>query len=187
MSSVFSERISGASGAPGARAALVLCIGMAPAAALADFEEVRILRTEPQQVQICPAPGQALPPPQAAAQPPQPKPSGPGLSGKEVLGGVAGAAVGGLLGSQVGSGSGRTAATIAGAGVGAYAGYKLAEEKPQQPPPVAAAPPPGACTIATHYRVFYARTNGLQGDVLMSAPPIGTGLMINFCGDRPCN
>ncbi len=100
--------------------------------------------------------------------------------------GVAGAAVGGLLGSQVGSGSGRTAATIAGAGVGAYAGYKLAEEKP---PAQAAAPQPAqpACTLATHYRVSYARTNGLQGDVMMSSHPTGASLMINFCGDRPCN
>ena len=161
---------------------------LAPALAWADFEEVRILRTEPLQVQVCPAPGQVGQVPQQP--PPPPRAAGPGgLTGKEVLGGVAGAAVGGLLGNQVGSGSGRTAATIAGAGVGAYAGYRLAEEKPQgQPPQMAGAPPvPAQCQIATHYRVHYARPNGLQGDVMMSTHPTGASLLINFCGDRPCN
>ncbi len=159
-----------------------------PGVALADFEEVRILRTEPIQVQTCPPPGQVLqapPPPQQ-----QPAPPSSGVTGREVLGGVAGAAVGGLLGNQIGRGSGRTAATVAGAGVGAFAGYKLAEEKPAAalppPPPQSQAAPP-ACMLATQYKVFYARPNGLEGDVLMSSPPTGAALMINFCGDRPCN
>jgi uncharacterized protein YcfJ len=166
-----------------------------PGAASADFEEVRILRTEPFQVQTCPPTGQMVQAPQPApqqaqqaqqAQQQQQNPPAQGITGREILGGVAGAAVGGLLGNQVGSGSGRTAATVAGAGVGAYAGYKLAEQKPSQPPPqhVQAAPP--SCT-ATHYRVYYARPNGMQGDVTMTSHPTGTALMINFCGDRPCN
>lgn len=174
------------------RNACTLCaLNLVPVTAHADFEEVRILRTEPVQVQICPPPGEVVQAPQAPPPPAPPasKPLVGGLTGKELLGGAAGAAVGGLLGNQVGSGSGRTAATIAGAGVGAYAGYKLAEEKPPAPAQ-AQAPVHGAqtpCTLATQYRVYYARTNGLQGDVMMSAPPTGAALMINFCGDRPCN
>ena len=176
------------------RNACTLCalsLALIPASARADFEEVRILRTEPVQVQICPPPGQVAQTPQAPPPPAPPaaKPVVGGLTGKELLGGAAGAAVGGLLGNQVGSGSGRTAATIAGAGVGAYAGYKLAEEKPAAPPqaqaPVQTVQAP--CTLATQYRVYYARSNGLQGDVMMSAPPTGAALMINFCGERPCN
>ena len=174
------------------RNACTLCalnLALVPVAAHADFEEVRILRTEPVQVQICPPPGQVVQAPQAPPPPAPPatKPVVGGLTGKELLGGAAGAAVGGLLGNQVGSGSGRTAATIAGAGVGAYAGYKLAEEKPAAAPQAPAQSVQTTCTIATQYRVYYARTNGLEGDVMMSAPPTGAALMINFCGDRPCN
>jgi uncharacterized protein YcfJ len=163
-----------------------------PGAASADFEEVRILRTEPFQVQTCPSPGQMVQAPQPAPQQSQQQQNPPaqGITGREILGGVAGAAVGGLLGNQVGSGSGRTAATVAGAGAGAYAGYKLAEQKPaqQQPPQQvqAQAASPG-CTLATHYKVHYARPNGMQGDVTMTSHPTGVALMINFCGDRPCN
>ena len=159
-----------------------------PTAALAEFEEVRIVRTEPIQIQQqCPpgvvaaAPAPVPPPPPAA-----PPPSG-GITGQEALGTLAGAAVGGLLGHQVGGGSGRTAATVAGAGVGGFAGYKLAEEKPK---PAAPPPPPQAqaapICLMTQYRVFYARQSGLQGDVVMSSPPTSQSLMINFCGDKPC-
>jgi hypothetical protein len=180
------------------RAAALLWMGALPGAAWADFEEVRIVRTDPIQVQICPAPGQVVQAPQAGLPPaPAPQPQAQpqpqntvvgGLTGKEILGGVAGAAVGGLLGNQVGSGSGRTAATVAGAGVGAYAGYKLAQDKPPPaPPPQVAQPVQAPCTLASRYRVYYARPNGLQGDVMMSAPPTGASLMINFCGERPCN
>jgi len=35
--------------------------------------------------------------------------------------------------------------------------------------------------------VHYARVNGLQGNVTMSSQPTGAALMINFCGERPCN
>lgn len=42
-----------------------------------------------------------------------------------VLGTIGGAVVGGLLGHQVGSGHGQTAATIAGAAGGAYAGREI--------------------------------------------------------------
>lgn len=42
-------------------------------------------------------------------------------------GAVAGAVVGGLLGNQIGGGTGKTIATVAGAGGGAYAGKKIAE------------------------------------------------------------
>ena len=42
-------------------------------------------------------------------------------------GAIAGAVVGGLLGNQVGGGTGKTIATVAGAGGGAYAGKKIAE------------------------------------------------------------
>lgn len=139
-----------------------------PSAAYADLEEVRILRAEPMQVQVCPAAGQT----------PAPQPSS-GISGREVLGGVAGAAVGGLLGHQVGQGTGNTAATIAGAGVGGVAGYKLAEQKPPQQQA-------SACTQATQYRVLYSRTNGMQGEITMQSPPASQSLMINFCGDQPC-
>jgi outer membrane lipoprotein SlyB len=41
------------------------------------------------------------------------------------LGAVAGGVVGGVLGHQIGSGRGNTVATIAGAGVGAYAGNQV--------------------------------------------------------------
>ena len=41
------------------------------------------------------------------------------------LGAVAGGVVGGVLGHQIGSGRGNTVATIAGAGVGAYAGNEI--------------------------------------------------------------
>lgn len=41
------------------------------------------------------------------------------------LGAVAGGVLGGVLGHQIGSGRGNTVATIAGAGVGAYAGNKV--------------------------------------------------------------
>ena len=41
------------------------------------------------------------------------------------LGMVAGGVVGGVLGHQIGSGRGNTVATIAGAGVGAYAGNEV--------------------------------------------------------------
>jgi uncharacterized protein YcfJ len=149
--------------------------------ALAEFEEVRILRADPIQTQTCtaPAPSQGPPPPAQQSS---------GITGREVLGGVAGAAVGGVLGSQVGRGSGKTAATVGGAALGGFAGYKLAEEKPQAPPPqqaqAAAAP---ACILSTQYRVHYARSNGLEGEVMMSTAPTSHALMINFCGDRPCN
>jgi hypothetical protein len=165
-----------------------LLLASLPTAALAEFEEVRIVRTEPIQIQQqCPpgvvavAPAPVPPPPPAA-----PPPSG-GITGQEALGAVAGAAVGGLLGHQVGGGSGRTAATVGGAAVGGFAGYKIAEEKPKPP---AAPPPPQAqaapICLMTQYRVFYARQSGLQGDVVMSSQPTSQSLMINFCGDKPC-
>ena len=161
---------------------LVLPLSLVSAnAAWAEFEEVRILRADPIQTQTCTAPA-------AVQAPPPPAPQSSGVTGREVLGGVAGAAVGGLLGSQVGRGSGRTAATVGGAAVGGFAGYKLAEEKPQaQPPQQAQASVAPACILSTQYRVHYARTNGLEGEVMMSTPPTSQALMINFCGDRPCN
>jgi hypothetical protein len=170
--------------------AVLLCL--TPFAASAEFEEVRIVRTEPIQIQQACPPGvvtQAPPPPVAVAPaPPPPPPAGGGITGTEVLGSVAGAAVGGLLGHQVGGGSGRTAATVGGAAVGGYAGYKLAEQKPKPaappPPPQAAAPAP--ICLMTQYRVFYARQSGLQGDVVMTSQPTSQSLMINFCGDKPC-
>lgn len=42
-----------------------------------------------------------------------------------IIGTVAGVAVGGVLGNQVGGGSGRTLATIAGAALGGYTGNKI--------------------------------------------------------------
>ena len=45
------------------------------------------------------------------------------------VGAVAGGVVGGVLGHQIGSGRGNTAATIVGAGAGAYAGHKVEENK----------------------------------------------------------
>jgi len=41
------------------------------------------------------------------------------------LGAVGGAVVGGVLGHQIGGGTGKTVATIAGAGGGAYAGHQI--------------------------------------------------------------
>jgi outer membrane lipoprotein SlyB len=41
------------------------------------------------------------------------------------LGAVAGGVVGGVIGHQIGSGRGNTAATIVGAGAGAYAGHQV--------------------------------------------------------------
>ena len=177
-------------------------------AAIGAYAGYKLAEEKPQ---ASPPPAAAYPPPYAPAPAPTaqpypqptytaqqaPPPQGPqpvlgGLTGREIAGGVAGAAVGGVLGNQVGSGSGRTAATVAGTAIGAYAGYKLAEEKPQAnpPPPAAGYPPPAyaqpVCTLVTHYRVHYVRPNGMTGDVMMTSAPIGTALMINFCGDRPC-
>ncbi|MGE5087857.1 MAG: glycine zipper 2TM domain-containing protein [Candidatus Levyibacteriota bacterium] len=45
------------------------------------------------------------------------------------LGAVAGGVLGGVLGHQIGSGRGNTVATIAGAGVGAYAGNKVEKNR----------------------------------------------------------
>jgi hypothetical protein len=154
-------------------------------AAQAEFEEVRIMRTEPIQVQ------QACPPtiqPQAMQPPPPPPPqAGIGITGKEALGTAAGAVAGGLLGHQVGRGTGQTAATVAGAAVGGFAGYKLTEEKPKAAPPPPQAQQAQVVCLMTQYRVFYSRPSGLQGDVMMSSMPTSQSLMINFCGDRPCN
>jgi hypothetical protein len=160
-------------------------------AAQAEFEEVRIMRTEPIQVQ------QACPPtiqpqavqPQAMQPPPPPPPpqGGIGITGKEALGTAAGAVAGGLLGHRVGSGRGQTAATVAGAAVGGFAGYKLTEEKPKAAPPPPPAQQAQVVCLMTQYRVFYSRPSGLQGDVMMSSMPTSQSLMINFCGDRPCN
>jgi hypothetical protein len=164
---------------------LALFLGMLPLGAAAEFEEVRIMRTEPVQIQQPCPPGVVTQAPPPAAAPAAPPPSG-GITGQEALGTVAGAAVGGLLGHQVGGGTGRTAATVLGAGVGGFAGYKLAEEKPKPaapPPPQAQAQP---ICLMTQYRVFYARQSGLQGDVVMSSQPTSQALMINFCGDKPC-
>lgn len=41
------------------------------------------------------------------------------------LGAIGGAVVGGILGNQVGHGNGRSAATVVGAGAGAYAGHEI--------------------------------------------------------------
>jgi uncharacterized protein YcfJ len=167
---------------------LLLVVGAAltaqPMFAAAEFEEVRIVRTEPIQIQQpCPPGVVAQAPVPAAPPPPQ---SAPLVTGKEALGTAAGAVAGGVLGNQIGSGSGRTAATVVGAAAGGFAGYKIAEEKPKP-----AAPPPQAqqaqpICLATQYRVFYARPGGLQGDVVMSSQPTGQSLMVNFCGDKPC-
>ena len=53
------------------------------------------------------------------------KKEGEATGGGAVLGGV----VGGVLGHQVGSGRGNTAATIVGAGAGAYAGHQIEKKK----------------------------------------------------------
>jgi hypothetical protein len=172
--------------------AAAVVLAALPIGAAAEFEEVRIMRTEPIQIQQPCPPGivaQAPAPAPAVAPPPPPPPTG-GVTGQEVLGTVAGAAVGGLLGHQIGGGSGRTTATVIGAGVGGFAGYKLAEEKPKPaapppPPPQAQAQVQPIC-LMTQYRVFYARQSGLQGDVVMSSQPTSPSLMINFCGDKPC-
>jgi uncharacterized protein YcfJ len=149
--------------------------------AAAQFEEVRIVRTEPVQTQQPCPPGAG-----SVAQAPAPAPQ-PLVTGREALGTGAGALIGGVLGHQVGGGTGRTVATVAGVAAGGFAGYKLAEEKPKAaaPPPAQAQPAQTVC-LATQYRVFYARQSGLQGDVLMSSAPTSAALMINFCGDKPC-
>jgi outer membrane lipoprotein SlyB len=48
------------------------------------------------------------------------------------VGAVAGGVLGGLLGHQIGSGRGNTAATIVGAGAGAYAGNEVEKNKKKQ-------------------------------------------------------
>lgn len=45
------------------------------------------------------------------------------------VGAVAGGVIGGVLGHQVGSGRGNTAATVVGAGAGAYAGNEIEKNK----------------------------------------------------------
>ena len=50
---------------------------------------------------------------------------GQGPGGKEVIGTLGGAALGGFIGSKIGGGGGRTAATAIGALLGAYAGNQL--------------------------------------------------------------
>jgi uncharacterized protein YcfJ len=157
----------------GVRPLIVVSLFCASAAmAQAQLEEVRILRAEPIQVQVC---GTA---PQAAAQPQ----AGGGLTGTQVLGTAAGAAIGGLLGNQVGRGSGRTLATVGGAAVGGAAGYALTPDG--KPAPQAQAQ--SNCSMQTQYRVYFARQNGAQGDLLTPQAPSGQAMMINFCGDKPC-
>jgi hypothetical protein len=75
---------------------------------------------------------------------------------------------------------------VGGAAVGGFAGYKLAEDKPKPSPSQQAQQAQLVC-LMTQYRVFYSRPSGLQGDVMMSSMPTSPSLMINFCGDRPCN
>ena len=48
------------------------------------------------------------------------------------VGAVAGGVLGGVLGHQIGSGRGNTAATIVGAGAGAYAGNEVEKNKKKQ-------------------------------------------------------
>ena len=45
---------------------------------------------------------------------------------------MAGGVLGGVLGHQIGSGRGNTAATIVGAGAGAYAGHEVEKNKKKQ-------------------------------------------------------
>jgi uncharacterized protein YcfJ len=168
-----------------ATSAAFLAACVLPATAAAEFEEVRIVGTEPIQTQQ-PCPPGVAPVAQAATPAPQPQSALP-VTGREAVGAGAGALIGGVLGHQVGGGTGRTVATVAGAAAGGFAGYKLAEEKPKPaaPPPAQAQQAQTVC-LATQYRVFYARQSGLQGDVLMSSVPTSAALMINFCGDKPC-
>lgn len=80
------------------------------------------------------------------APPPPPQPTGPNVEYGRIanievvqsqssgaaptgVGAVAGGVVGGVLGHQVGSGRGNTAATIVGAGAGAYAGNEVEKNK----------------------------------------------------------
>ena len=60
------------------------------------------------------------------------------------VGAVAGGVLGGVLGHQVGSGRGNTAATILGAGAGAYAGHEIEKSR----------------TSKTTYRVVVKMENG---------------------------
>jgi outer membrane lipoprotein SlyB len=48
------------------------------------------------------------------------------------LGAVAGGVVGGVIGHQIGGGTGKTVATIAGAGGGAYVGHQVEKNKNKQ-------------------------------------------------------
>jgi outer membrane lipoprotein SlyB len=48
------------------------------------------------------------------------------------LGAVAGGVVGGVIGHQIGGGTGKTVATIAGAGGGAYVGHQVEKSKNKQ-------------------------------------------------------
>ena len=89
-------------------------------------------------------PQNVIPAPQVAAPPPPPRPAcsecgvvrgvrlveekGGSSGGGAVVGGV----LGGVLGHQIGSGRGNTAATIVGAGAGAYAGNEVEKNKKKQ-------------------------------------------------------
>jgi hypothetical protein len=66
-------------------------------------------------------------------------------------------------------------------------GQPMQAGAPMQPgAPMQASQIPPACTFITHYRIAYARPNGMQGEVMMTSQPTSGALMINFCGDRPC-
>ena len=76
---------------------------------------------------------------------------GQSSGGDAVLGGI----VGGVLGHQVGSGRGNTAATIVGAGAGAYAGNEIEKNK----------------NTVTKYHVHVTLEDGSKRTFIFSNPP----------------
>jgi outer membrane lipoprotein SlyB len=73
-----------------------------------------------------------------------------------VLGTVGGAVIGGLLGHQIGSGRGQTAATIAGAAGGAYAGREIERRR----------------SGADVYKVYVRMDDGSYQAIAQDNPPV---------------
>ncbi len=86
-----------------------------------------------------------------------------------LLGAVAGGVIGGLLGSEVGGGRGRSAATVVGAGAGAYAGDEIEKNMNRR----------------TTYQVRVRMSDGRQRAFYQSTPPaFGVGQKVRLAKGR---
>ena len=112
----------------------------------------------------------------------------------DVAGTVVGGALGGLAGSAI-HGSARTAAIIAGAGLGAYAGHQAQANHQQQPHYVTVPQTSYTTKCSTEsinkqlqqgYEVTYWY-NGSQGTLIMDTPPTGGTILLPGYSPPPTN